>query len=90
MTKMLVSDYVLDFLVKKNVKKVFLLTGGAISFQVDAFSRNKKIDYVSVAHEQAAAMMADSYSRIGPFFMHDGYLWTRSHKPSNRNCLLIF
>ena len=68
MTKMLVSDYVLDFLVKKNVKKVFLLTGGAISFQVDAFSRNKKIDYVSVAHEQAAAMMADSYSRIGPNF----------------------
>ena len=35
---------------------------------VDAFSRNKKIQYVSVAHEQAAAMMADSYSRLGPNF----------------------
>ena len=62
------SDYVLDFLVKKKVKKVFLITGGAISFMVDAFSRNKKIKYISVAHEQGAAMMADSYSRLGPNF----------------------
>ena len=62
------SDYVLHFLEKKKVKKVFLITGGAICFLVDAFSRNKKINYVSVAHEQAAAMMADSYSRLGPNF----------------------
>ena len=45
---------------------MFLITGGAISFMVDAFSRNKKIKYTCVAHEQAAAMMADAYSRIGP------------------------
>ena len=57
------SDYVLNFLEKKKVKKVFLLTGGAISFMVDAFSRNKKIKYISVAHEQSAAMMADAYAR---------------------------
>jgi len=62
------SDYVLHFLEKKKVKKVFLITGGAICFLVDAFSRNKKINYISVAHEQAAAMMADSYSRLGPNF----------------------
>ena len=62
------SDYVLDFLEKKNVKEVFLITGGAISFMVDAFSRNRKVKYVSVAHEQAGAMMADSYSRLGPNF----------------------
>lgn len=62
------SDYTLKFLEKKKVKKVFLITGGAISFMVDAFSRNKKIEYISVAHEQAAAMMADSYSRLGPNF----------------------
>ena len=37
------SDYVLNFLVKKKIKQVFLITGGAISFMVDAFSRNKKI-----------------------------------------------
>jgi len=33
---------------------------------VDAFSRNKKINYISVGHEQGAAMMADAYSRLGP------------------------
>ncbi len=62
------SDYVLKFLVKKKIKKVFLITGGAISFMVDAFSRNKNIKYISVGHEQGAAMMADAYSRIGPNF----------------------
>ena len=63
-----VADYILDFLVKKKVRHVFLMTGGAISFVVDAFSRNKKISYTCVAHEQAAAMMADSYSRVGHNF----------------------
>ena len=65
---MLVSDYILKFLERKKVKKVFLITGGAIAFIVDAFSRNKNISYISVAHEQAAAMMADSYARLGPNF----------------------
>jgi acetolactate synthase I/II/III large subunit len=65
---MIVSDYILDFLVKKKVKKVFLITGGAISFVVDSFSRNKKINYIDCGHEQSAAMMADAYSRMGPKF----------------------
>ena len=65
---MLVSDYILKFLERKKVKKVFLITGGAIAFIVDAFSRNKNISYISAAHEQAAAMMADSYARLGPNF----------------------
>ena len=62
------SDYTLKFLEKKKVKKVFLITGGAIAFMIDAFSRNKKIKYISAAHEQSAAMMADAYSRLGPNF----------------------
>ena len=66
--KITVADYVISFLNKKNVKDVFLITGGAISFIVDAFSRNKRVKYIPVAHEQAAAMMADSYSRLGPNF----------------------
>jgi len=65
---MTVAEYILKFLISKNVKNVFLITGGAISFVVDAFSRNKKIKYTCVAHEQAAAMMADAYSRVGKGF----------------------
>lgn len=62
------SDYILKFLEQKKVKNVFTITGGAICFLMDAFSRNKNVTYTSVAHEQAAAMMADSYSRLGPNF----------------------
>jgi len=58
------SDAILDFLVSKGVNTVFLLTGGAIAFTVDAFSKRKDISYVCVQHEQAAAMMADAYARI--------------------------
>jgi acetolactate synthase-1/2/3 large subunit len=65
---MIVAEYILKFLVSKNINKVFLITGGAISYVVDAFSRNKKIKYTCVAHEQAAAMMADAYSRVGGSF----------------------
>ena len=61
-----VNDFVLDFLVKQGVKQVFLITGGAISFLVDAFHDRKDISYVSCGHEQAAAMMAEAYSRMGP------------------------
>lgn len=62
------SDYLLKFLQEKKIKHVFTLTGGAVSFLIDAFTRNKNINYVAVAHEQAASMMADSYSRVGPNF----------------------
>ena len=65
---MTVAEYILKFLISKNVNNVFLITGGAISFVVDAFSRNKKIKYTCVAHEQAAAMMADAYSRVSKGF----------------------
>ena len=50
-------------MVSKGVKS-FLLTGGAIAFTVDAFSKRKDISYICVQHEQAAAMMADAYARV--------------------------
>jgi len=65
---MTVAEYILKFLISKNVKNVFLMNGGAISFVVDAFSKNKNIKYTCVAHEQSAAMMADAYSRCDKGF----------------------
>jgi acetolactate synthase-1/2/3 large subunit len=65
---MTVADYILKFLISKNVNNVFLMTGGAISFVVDSFSRKRTIKYTCVAHEQSAAMMADAYSRAGRGF----------------------
>ncbi len=63
---MLVAEYILDYLAAQGIKEVFLMTGGAISFVVDAFHGRKDIGYVCIAHEQAAAMAADAYSRLGP------------------------
>jgi len=35
---MKVPDYILQFLISKKIKNVFLMIGGAISFIIDAFS----------------------------------------------------
>ncbi len=63
--KKLISDFILEYLLKKKIKHVFILQGGSIAFLIDAFSRIKNIKHIEVAHEQAAAMMADGYSRVG-------------------------
>lgn len=44
--------------------KVFLVTGGACAFIVDALGRNDATDYVCVQHEQAAAMAVDGVWRV--------------------------
>ncbi len=62
---MKLSDYVIDYLVKIGVKHVFLITGGAASHLVDSFHKRKDIKYICVQHEQAAAICADAYSRMG-------------------------
>lgn len=61
-----VNDYILDFLASQGIKDVFVLTGGAIAFVIDAFHGRRDIRYVCVQHEQAGAMMAEAYSRVGP------------------------
>lgn len=63
---MQVNDYVIDFLVEQGIREVFVITGGAIAFILDAFKGRKDIKAIPCGHEQAAAMMADAYSRMGP------------------------
>jgi len=58
------ADYIAEFLAKQGVKHVFGITGGCIVQTFDAIGRRKGIDYIPVAHEQAAAMAADAYSRV--------------------------
>ena len=60
------TDYILRELKKLNVKHVFGVTGGAISNQIDAFSRSD-IKFITTQHEQAAAMAADAYSRMNGY-----------------------
>ena len=61
---MKISDYVVQFLVEKGINKAFVITGGCIVHLIDSISKNSKIDYVAVQHEQAGAMAADGYARV--------------------------
>jgi acetolactate synthase-1/2/3 large subunit len=58
------SDYIADFLVKKNVKHLFGITGGAIVNVIDSIGKNPDLEFICTHHEQAAAMAADAYSRV--------------------------
>jgi acetolactate synthase I/II/III large subunit len=57
------ADYVAEFLARRGVEQVFLLTGGACAFMVDAVAKHPKLGYVCFQHEQAAAMAADAVWR---------------------------
>ncbi len=57
------ADYVIDFLVKKGISDIFLVSGGGIMFLCDAVGKNKKIKYISNHHEQASATAAEAWAR---------------------------
>ena len=63
-TKIKISDYIAEFLAKKNVKHAFVVNGGCIIHTIDSISKREDIDYIPVCHEQAGAMAADSYARL--------------------------
>tara|TARA_B100000029_G_scaffold515832_1_gene624929 strand:+ start:49 stop:1785 length:1737 start_codon:yes stop_codon:yes gene_type:complete len=53
------AEYIAAFLEKQNCNNIFLVTGGACAFIVDAISRNPSLRYIPMHHEQSAAMAAD-------------------------------
>lgn len=61
---MKLSDYVWDFVEKQGVKHVFMFPGGGAMHLVDSLGRNKNLEYVTLLHEQACSMAAETYSRI--------------------------
>jgi len=56
-----VSEYIVDFLVKKGIRDVFFVEGSAAASLVVAVARNKKLNYYCPLHEQAGAFMIDGY-----------------------------
>ncbi len=57
------AEYIAEFLRQRGVEKVFLMTGGACAFIIDAIAQNSGLDYVPMQHEQSAAMAADAVWR---------------------------
>ena len=54
------SDSVFNYIGKQGVDRVFLLPGGGAMHLVDAVSKQSRIEYVPVHHEQAAGIAADA------------------------------
>lgn len=61
---MLLSDYVIQFLVKHKITDIFLVSGGGIMYLTDSVGRNKKMTYYSCHHEQACATAAEAWARV--------------------------
>lgn len=60
---MKLSDYLIDYLVNKDVSDVFLLSGGGCMHLIDSIGKNKKINYFCNLHEQACAISTEAYSQ---------------------------
>lgn len=57
------ADLIADFIAAKFFPNVFLVTGGACAFIVDAIGRNQELKFTCFQHEQSAAMAADAIWR---------------------------
>ena len=61
---MTVAEYIFDFLQKKGLKTVYMVSGSSAMWLTDALCRNQDLQAVCCHHEQAAAMAADGYGRV--------------------------
>jgi acetolactate synthase-1/2/3 large subunit len=60
-----VSDYIARRIAELGVKHVFLVTGGGAMHLDDSLSRRPELTLVCNHHEQACAIAAEGYARIG-------------------------
>lgn len=58
------AEYVAEFLARVGSDHVFVLTGGACAFMVDAVARHEALSYTCFLSEQSAAMAADAVWRV--------------------------
>lgn len=60
---MTVSEYIFDFLQKKGIETVYMVSGSSAMWLTDALYKNKELGAICTHHEQAAVMAADVYGR---------------------------
>jgi acetolactate synthase I/II/III large subunit len=64
MTKVRVSDYVVQRLTVQGVTHAYELSGGMLVHLLDSFARQRAIALVSMHHEQAAGFAAEAHARM--------------------------
>ena len=62
--KIKLSDYIWDYVSKIGVKHVFMFPGGGAMHLVDSLGNAEQLGYITLLHEQACTMAAETYSRI--------------------------
>ncbi len=62
---MTVAEYIFDFLQKKGIGTVYMVSGSSAMWLTDALYRNEHLKAVCCQHEQVAAMAADATGRTG-------------------------
>lgn len=60
---MKLSDYVIEFIEKQNVRDIFLLSGGGMMHLLDSLARNEKLHPYYNLNEQATSICADAYAQ---------------------------
>ena len=60
-----VSDYIARRIAELGVRHVFLVTGGAAMYLDDSLGRREELTLVCNQHEQACAIAAEGYARLG-------------------------
>jgi acetolactate synthase-1/2/3 large subunit len=58
------SDYVVDFLVQRGLRHIFLLPGGGCMHLADSVGKRPELDYVCCLHEQGCAFAAEAYGEF--------------------------
>ena len=61
---MKVSDYVVDYIAKLGVNRVFCVTGGGSMHLNNSLGSHDEVEGVFMLHEQGAAIAAEAYARI--------------------------
>lgn len=59
-----VSDYIIQYLEKLEIRHMFMLPGGGAMHLNDSLGNSKKIQYVVCLHEQACSIAAEAYARV--------------------------
>jgi len=59
-----VSDYVIEFLIEKDINKVFGYIGGAVAHLYHSIDKYENVEMVNCIHEQGAGFASEGYSRV--------------------------
>ena len=62
--KIKLSDYLWNFVAEQGIKDIFMFPGGGAMHLVDSLGRCEKARGITLLHEQACSMAAETYGRI--------------------------